>query len=288
MRLVRYGNRGNEKPGILDGDGRIRDLSGIIPDIQGATLSRASIDRLRATDLARLPLVDRSVRLGPCVGAVPNVICIGLNYLDHAEEAGLGIPSEPPVFNKHTSALAGPNDAIICPPGSEKLDYEVELAFVIGTPCWHVSESDALNYVAGYFVCNDVSERRYQLEMGGQWTKGKSYPSFAPIGPWLVTSDEVPDPQKLELFLDVNGERRQTGTTQKMIFSVAYIVSYLSRFMSLAPGDVISTGTPPGVGLGRKPPVFLKTGDTLRLGIAGLGEQNATVVAFTDNLRSTR
>lgn len=284
MRLVRFGPRGAEKPGALDGDGQIRDLSGVISDIDGPSLSPAALSRLRSVHLADLPLVRNPVRLGACVANVPNFLAIGLNYSDHAAEANMPIPSEPVIFNKHTSAVSGPNDPLICPPESHKLDWEVELAFVIGKPCWHVSKADALSHVAGYFVCNDASEREYQLERGGQWTKGKSYASFAPIGPWLVTSDEIPDPQTLGLWLDVNGQRFQTGHTGKMIFSIAEIVSTVSRYMKLVPGDVVTTGTPPGVGLGKKPPVFLKVGDAVRLGIDRLGVQEQQVVAFRHDM----
>jgi 2,4-diketo-3-deoxy-L-fuconate hydrolase len=280
MRLVRFGSRGKEMPGVLDGDGKIRDLSGVISDIDGSTLSPERLTRLRSINPSTLPLVADKVRIGACVANVPNLLAIGLNYSDHAAEANMAIPTEPVVFNKHTSSICGPNDPLITPPESQKLDWEVEIAFVMGRPCWHVTTAEALSYVAGYFVCNDVSEREYQLEKGGQWTKGKSYANFAPIGPWIVTSDEIPDPQTLGLWLDVNGQRFQTGNTGKMIFTIAEIVSYLSRHMQLVPGDVVTTGTPPGVGLGKNPPVFLKIGDTVRLGIDRLGTQEQTVVAF--------
>jgi 2-keto-4-pentenoate hydratase/2-oxohepta-3-ene-1,7-dioic acid hydratase in catechol pathway len=277
MKLLRHGPAGAEKPGILDAEGRVRDLSGIVRDIDAATLSPEGLDRLRGLDLGSLPLVDENVRLGVPVAHVGNLVCIGLNYTDHAEETNAPIPSQPIIFNKHTGALSGPFDDVILPPGSTKLDWEVELAFVIGRPCWHVSEEEALSYVAGYTILNDLSEREYQLEWEGQWAKGKSYPTFAPCGPWLVTGDEVGDPQNLYLWLDLNGRREQTGTTTRMIFTCAHIVAYASRFMALQPGDIITTGTPPGVGLGRKPPVFMKAGDTMRLGITGLGEQQQTL-----------
>ena len=282
MRLVRFGPRGAEKPGLIDAHGTVRDLSALIPDITGATLSPASLARLRALDPAELPAVPADTRLGACVGHVPNVVCIGLNYSDHAAESNLPIPSQPIVFAKHSSALAGPNDAVIIRDGSVKLDWEVELAIVIGRPAWHVSEADALQYVAGYCLCNDVSERAWQIEMEGQWGKGKSYPGYAPIGPWLLTADELPDPQTLDLWLDVNGTRRQTGHTRTQIFSVAKVVSYLSQFMALQPGDVIPTGTPPGVGLGHKPPLFLKAGDVMTLGSERLGQQRQVVVPYVD------
>ncbi|MBB3952945.1 fumarylacetoacetate hydrolase family protein [Aureimonas jatrophae] len=277
MKLVRHGAAGSEKPGIVDANGRVRDLSGTIRDIDGETLSPEGLDRLRAIDPATLPLVPEGVRLGVPVARVGNLVCIGLNYTDHAEETNAPIPSQPIIFNKHTGALSGPNDDVILPPGSTKLDWEVELAFVMGRTAWHVDEADALSYVAGYTILNDLSEREYQLEWEGQWSKGKSYPTFAPCGPWLVTGDELGDPQQLDLWLDLNEQREQTGTTTRMIFTCAHIVSYASRFMKLEPGDIITTGTPPGVGLGRKPPVFMKAGDTMRLGITGLGEQQQTV-----------
>jgi 2,4-didehydro-3-deoxy-L-rhamnonate hydrolase len=282
MRLVRYGPRGSEKPGLIDAQGTLRDLSSVVGDIHGPTLSPESLARLRALDTSSLPAVPADTRLGPCVGQVPNVVCIGLNYSDHAAETNTPIPAQPIVFNKHTSALAGPNDPVVVAPGSGKLDWEVELAIVIGRPAWHVSEAEALQYVAGYCLCNDVSERAWQIEMEGQWTKGKSYLGYAPIGPWLLTADEVPDPQNIDLWLDVNGTRRQTGNTRTQIFGVATIVSYLSRFMALRPGDVIPTGTPPGVGLGQKPPVFLKEGDVMTLGSDLLGTQRQQTIAYSD------
>jgi len=249
-------------------------------DIDGAALTPESLDRLRGLDLGSLPEVQGSVRLGACVGDVRNIVCIGLNYSDHAAETNTPIPAQPVVFNKHTGSLSGPNDPVIVPPGASKLDWEVELAFAIGQPCWHVSETEALSHVAGYFVLNDVSERAYQIEMDGQWTKGKSYYSFAPCGPWLVTADEVVDPQSLELWLSLNGQRCQTGNTRTMIFGIATLVSYLSRFMALAAGDIVTTGTPPGVGLGMRPPAFMKAGDVMGLGITGLGVQEQRVVPY--------
>ena len=282
MRLVRFGPRGQEKPGLVDTQGILRDLSSVVSDIHGPTLSPDSLARLRALDTSSLPAMPADTRLGPCVGQVPNVVCIGLNYSDHAAETNTPIPTQPIVFNKHTSALAGPNDPVVVAPGSGKLDWEVELAIVIGRPAWHVSEAEALQYVAGYCLCNDVSERAWQIEMEGQWTKGKSYLGYAPIGPWLLTADEVPDPQNIDLWLDVNGTRRQTGNTRTQIFGVATIVSYLSRFTALRPGDVIATGTPPGVGLGQKPPVFLKDGDVMTLGSDLLGTQRQQTIAYSD------
>jgi 2-keto-4-pentenoate hydratase/2-oxohepta-3-ene-1,7-dioic acid hydratase in catechol pathway len=284
MKLVRFGAPGAEKPGLVDASGTVRDLSSIVPDIAGDVLSPAGLQRLQGIDPASLPAVASGVRLGACVGDVRNVICIGLNYSDHAAETGAKIPSQPIVFNKHTSALSGPNDPVVLPPGAAKLDWEVELAIVIGRRTWHVSEADALSHVAGFCLCNDVSERAYQAEMEGQWIKGKSYFSWAPIGPWLVTPDELGDPQQLDLWLDVNGTRRQTGNTRTMIYRAAFIVSYLSRFMALQPGDVIPTGTPPGVGLGHKPPLFLKAGDVITLGGQGLGTQRQEVVAFDERM----
>jgi 2-keto-4-pentenoate hydratase/2-oxohepta-3-ene-1,7-dioic acid hydratase in catechol pathway len=284
MRLVRFGLPGQELPGILDAQGRVRDLSGIVDDIDPAALSPSSIEKLRGIDTERLPLVPPGTRLGPCVGNVPNLICIGLNYSDHAAETNTPIPSQPVVFNKHTGSISGANDPVILPGDAKKLDWEVELAIVIGSPAWHIEESKALDHVAGYCLANDVSERAYQLEYEGQWTKGKSSFSFAPLGPWLVTRDEIADPQNLDLWLEVNGKRFQNGNTRTMIFNVAHIVSYLSRFMPLLPGDVIITGTPPGVGLGQKPHVFLKAGDVMRVGGEGLGEQSQTVVPYVPEM----
>ncbi|WP_277184271.1 fumarylacetoacetate hydrolase family protein [Caballeronia sp. BR00000012568055] len=286
MRLVRFGEPGHERPGVLDFNGAIRDLGGLIGDIDATSLPAASLAKLRGVDFDRLPVVEAGTRLGPCLANVRNLVCIGLNYSDHAIETNTPIPVEPVVFNKHTGAISGPNDPVILPAGAQKLDWEVELGVVIGAPAWHVDESTALDYVAGYCLVNDISERAYQLEREGQWTKGKSSFSFAPLGPWLVTRDEVSDPQQLDLWLDVNGVRRQTGNTRTMIFTVAYLVAYLSRFMPLMPGDIIITGTPPGVGLGQKPPIFLKPGDTMTLGGTGLGEQTQTVVDYADSLGS--
>ncbi|CAJ0744638.1 Ureidoglycolate lyase [Ralstonia edaphis] len=274
MKLLRFGPQGQEKPGLLDATGTLRDLSGIVDDIAGNVLSDASLARLREVDPATLPAVSGQPRIGPCVGRVGKFICIGLNYADHAAESGLPVPSEPVIFNKWTSAICGPNDDIEIPRGSVKTDWEVELGVVIGKPAKYIDEADALDYVAGYCIVNDVSEREWQIERGGQWDKGKGFDTFGPLGPWLVTRDEVPDPQALDLWLEVDGHRYQNGNTRTMVFGVAQLVAYLSRCMSLQPGDVISTGTPPGVGLGIKPnPVYLKPGQTMRLGIAGLGEQ---------------
>lgn len=278
MKLIRHGLRGAEKPGLIDASGTLRDLSGVVPDIAGTVLGRDSMRRLAALDPAALPALPTDTRLGACVGAVGNVVCIGLNYADHAAEAGLKAPGQPIVFNKHSGAISGPNDEVWLAPGSTKLDWEVELGVVIGEPAFRISEAEALDVVAGYCLVNDVSERAYQIEYEGQWTKGKSYPTHCPIGPWLVTPDELGDPQAVDLWLDVNGQRRQTGSTRTMIFGVARIVSYLSQFMALQPGDVIPTGTPPGVGMGQKPPVFLQVGDVITLGGAGLGQQRQTVV----------
>ncbi len=274
MKLLRYGPRGQEKPGLLDTDGRIRDLSAHVEDVVGAVLGSASLQRIAALDTASLPLVDGSPRIGPCVGRVGKFICIGLNYADHAAETGAKIPEEPIIFMKATSAITGPNDPVIIPRNSEKTDWEVELGVVIGTEARYVSKDDALSHVAGYCLINDVSERAFQTERGGQWTKGKSADSFGPIGPWLVTPNEIADPQSLPMWLSVDGVKRQDGSTKTMIFGVKTLVSYLSQFMSLQPGDIISTGTPPGVGMGVKPiPVYLRPGQTIRLGIEGLGEQ---------------
>ncbi|MBD8471389.1 fumarylacetoacetate hydrolase family protein [Sphingomonas sp. CFBP 8765] len=278
MKLLRYGPIGHEKPGMLDADGAIRDLSGVVGDIAGDTLTPEGIATLAVIDPATLPLVDGTPRYGACVGAVGKFICIGLNYSDHAAESGMDVPKEPVIFNKWTSAICGPDDAVEMPRGSTKLDWEVELGVVIGKPGRYIDEADAMAHVAGYCVINDVSEREYQLERGGTWDKGKGCDTFGPIGPWLVTADEVPDPQALRLWLEVDGHKYQDGTTATMVFGVAEIVSYLSRFMSLQSGDVISTGTPPGVGLGQKPPKYLAVGNVMRLGIDGLGEQTQRVV----------
>jgi len=277
MKLVRYGEIGSEKPGMLDADGKIRDLSAHINDVNGANLSPAALDKLRNIDPASLPAVDGSPRLGACVGNIGKFMCIGLNYSDHAAETGSPIPEHPILFMKATSAVVGANDTVMLPRNSTDTDWEVELGAVIGTACKYVSEEVALDYVAGYFIANDVSERHFQAKLTGQWTKGKSCDTFGPIGPWLVTSDEVPDPQNLDMSLDVNGKRMQTGNTSTMIFTVAQCISHLSQLMTLHPGDVISTGTPPGVGLGMKPPVFLKSGDVMDVRIAGLGEQRQHV-----------
>ncbi|RVT39435.1 fumarylacetoacetate hydrolase family protein [Sphingobium algorifonticola] len=277
MKLLRYGPRGQERPAAVAEDGTLRDLSSVIADIDPSTI--AELGRVRAVDLASLPIVDPAERIGACIGRSGKFICVGLNYADHAAETGAEIPEEPILFMKATSAIGGPNDPIIIPPGSEKTDWEVELGVVIGRAAIHVAIEDAMNHVAGYCVINDVSERAYQLERGGTWDKGKGYDSFGPVGPWLVTADEIPDPQQLDMWLDVDGHRYQNGNSRTMIFGVAHLVSYISQFMSLQPGDIISTGTPPGVGLGQKPPVFLRPGQEIRLGIEGLGEQRQRTVA---------
>ena len=278
MKLLRHGPAGAEKPGILDDDGTIRDLSGTIDDISGAVLSDEGLSSLRALDLATLPTVGADTRIGACVGQVGKFICIGLNYADHAAESGMELPAEPVIFFKATSAIIGPNDTVEIPRGSRKTDWEVELGVVIGTEAKYVSEAEAMNHVAGYCVVNDLSERDFQLHRSGQWVKGKSADTFGPIGPWLVTRDEVSDPQKLPMYLEVNGHRYQDGSTETMHFGVATVVSHLSQFMSLQPGDVISTGTPPGVGMGQTPQTYLKPGDTMELGIEGLGVQRQTVI----------
>ena len=279
MKLVRHGQPGAEKPGILDRDGQIRDLSSVVPDIAGASLGRATMARLRGVEVETLPVVAAGVRLGACVGHVRNFVAVGLNYADHAAETGAAIPPEPILFNKAPSCIVGPNDDVQIPRGSTKLDWEVELAVVIGDTCSYVEEKDALSYVAGLCVCNDVSERAFQIERGGTWTKGKSHDTFGPVGPWLVTRDEIADPQKLSMWLDVNGERRQTGNTSTMIFTVAKCIAYVSQFMTLLPGDIVTTGTPPGVGGGMKPPKFLNVGDIVTLGIDGLGAQRQEIIA---------
>ncbi|KAA2214429.1 fumarylacetoacetate hydrolase family protein [Teichococcus oryzae] len=278
MKLLRYGPPGQEKPGLLDADGQIRDLSGTVPDIAGAVLSPDGLARLAALDAASLPLVGGSPRLGPPVSGMKNFVCIGLNYADHAAETGASIPKEPIIFLKSLGALQGPNDQVELPKASTKTDWEVELAIIIGQKAKYVPENKAMEYVAGYAVCNDVSEREFQIERGGTWDKGKGHDTFGPLGPWLVTRDEVPDPQNLSMFCEVDGQRYQDGSTRTMIFGVAKLVSYVSHFMTLHPGDVITTGTPPGVGMGQKPPVFLKEGQTIRLGIEGLGEQQQVTV----------
>jgi 2-keto-4-pentenoate hydratase/2-oxohepta-3-ene-1,7-dioic acid hydratase in catechol pathway len=279
MKLLRYGDPGSEKPGLLDSSGTIHDLSGVVPDIARGTLLPESLDKLRKLDPNSLPRVNGNPRLGPCVGGVGKFICIGLNYADHAAESNMPLPKEPIVFMKATSAIVGPNDNLEIPRGSTKTDWEVELGVVIGKPAKYVAEADAMSHVAGYCVVHDVSERTFQLEGTGQWVKGKSADTFGPIGPWLVTTDEVQDPGNLKLWLEVDGHRYQDGSTSTLIFGVAYLVSYLSRFMSLQPGDIISTGTPPGVGHGKKPPVYLRAGQVVRLGVERLGEQRQQVVA---------
>ncbi|TSE19893.1 Ureidoglycolate lyase [Tepidimonas alkaliphilus] len=278
MRLFRYGPPGDERPGLLDVRGVRRDLSGVVGDLTPHTLGPDALARLARLDPSRLPEVDPAARLGPPVGQIGNVIAIGLNDAEHAAEAGLPLPRQPIVFSKHTAAVCGPDDDVWLPPGAVKLDWEVELAVVIGRAAWHVTEADALAHVAGYCLANDISERAHQLEMDGQWIKGKSYPTHCPLGPWLVTADEVPDPQALELWLDVNGQPCQRGSTRTMVFGVAALIAYLSRFMRLLPGDVILTGTPPGVGMGHKPPRFLQAGDVMELGCDVLGRQRQRVV----------
>jgi len=279
MKLLRYGEPGRERPGLLDAAGRIRDLSTVVPDIAGTVLLPESLAKLRDTDPETLPQIGGQPRLGPCVGSVGKIVCVGLNYSDHAVESGMQIPSEPVLFVKATSAVSGPNDDVEIPLHAAKTDWEVELGIVIGKPAKYVSREKALEHVAGYCIVNDVSEREFQLERGGNWSKGKSADTFAPIGPWLVTTDEVPDPQDLALWLEVDGKRYQNGTTRTMIFGIAHLVSYVSHFMSLQSGDVIPTGTPPGVGFGQKPPVYLRPGQIMKLGIAGLGEQQQRTVA---------
>ncbi len=279
MKLLRYGPHGAEKPGLLDADGVVRDLSGHVADIGGAALDPARLAELSQIDTKSLPAVSGTPRIGPCVAGVGKFICIGLNYADHAAESGMAVPSEPVVFMKASSAIVGPDDDVLIPRGSEKTDWEVELGIVIGKTAKYVSEADALDYVAGYCVAHDVSERAFQIERQGQWTKGKSCDTFGPIGPWLVTKDEVADPQALPMWLKVNGETMQNGSTKTMVYGVRHLVSYLSQFMSLQPGDIISTGTPPGVGMGMKPPRYLKAGDVVELGIEGLGTQRQNVKA---------
>ena len=279
MKLIRHGARGAEKPGIVAADGSLRDLTGLVADIGGAVLSDAGLAMLRGIDPMALPEIAADTRLGACVAGTGKFICIGLNYADHAAESGMAVPPEPVIFMKATSAICGPNDPIIIPRTSEKTDWEVELGVIIGTTAKYVSEADAMKHVAGYAVTNDVSERAFQTERAGQWTKGKSCDNFGQLGPWLVTRDEVVDPQDLAMWLTVNGDKYQNGSTKTMVYGVAHLVSYLSQFMTLHPGDVISTGTPPGVGLGQKPPKYLKAGDVVELGIAGLGQQRQDVIA---------
>ena len=278
MKLLRFGRPGQERPGALDADGRIRDISSLVSDVAGEALLPASIEKLQRADLSRLPVVDAGVRIGPCVGHVGKFMCIGLNYSDHAAESNMAVPKEPILFMKATSCIVGPNDDIELPRGSQKTDWEVELGVVIGAPAKYVTEADALSHVAGYCIVNDVSERAFQLEGTGQWVKGKSADTFGPIGPWLVTRDEVADWSRLDMWLEVDGHRLQNGSTKTMIFGVPHLVSYLSQFMSLQPGDIITTGTPPGVGHGQKPPVYMRAGNVIKLGIAGLGEQRQRVV----------
>ena len=281
MKLLRYGKAGEERPAMVDAMGGLRDLSGVVGDIVGATLLPASLERLRGIDPNSLPLVAGTPRIGPCVGDVGKFLCIGLNYSDHAAESGMAVPKEPVVFMKATSSICGPYDDVMIPRGSEKTDWEVELGVVIGSETRYVTEDEALSHVAGYCVVNDVSERAFQLEGTGQWVKGKSADTFGPIGPWLVTADEVHDPQALGLWLEVDGHRFQNGSTATMVFGVAHLISYLSRFMSLQPGDIITTGTPPGVGMGQKPPIYLREGNVIRLGVDGLGEQRQNVVRYS-------
>ncbi len=279
MKLVRFGAVGKEKPGVIDKQGNLRDLSAHIEDISASLLSDERLSELAKIDLETLPLVQADTRLGPCVNGVGKFICIGLNYADHAKEAGMQVPPEPAIFMKATSAICGPTDPILLPRGSVKTDWEVELAVIIGKKAKYVSLEDAMSHVAGYAASNDISERTFQLESPGHWTKGKSCDSFGPLGPWLVTKDEISDPQNLTMWLSVNGQKMQNGSTKTMVYGVAYLVHYISQFMSLMPGDVISTGTPPGVGLGMKPPIYLKEGDKVHLGIEGLGEHHQNVVS---------
>jgi 2-keto-4-pentenoate hydratase/2-oxohepta-3-ene-1,7-dioic acid hydratase in catechol pathway len=279
LKLVRFGRKGKEKPGVIDKNGVVRDVSSLVADYTPETISPSLLRTLKKADLSALPAAPKSARLGAPLARTGHFVAIGLNYADHAAETGAAIPKEPIIFSKAPNCLSGPNDDVLMPKGSKKLDWEVELAVIIGKTCDYVEEKDALGHVFGYALCNDVSEREFQAERGGQWMKGKSGPTFGPLGPWIATADEIKDPQKLDMFLDVNGKRMQTGNSSTMIFTVAQIVSYLSQFMVLDPGDVITTGTPPGVGLGMKPPVFLKNGDAIHLGIAGLGEQRQKVVA---------
>lgn len=279
MKLVRFGPAGDEKPGLIDATGTVRDLSAHTPDFAGETISLDAIEKLRSVDPTSLPAVAEGTRLGSPLASVGHFLAVGLNYADHAAEAGMPIPAEPVLFSKAPSSLSGPNDNVVLPPGAHKGDWEVELAVIIGKRMWQVDEADALSYVAGYAVCNDVSERKWQGEGTGQWIKGKSAPTFGPLGPWIATPDEIADPQALDLFLDLNGERMQTGSTKTMIFPVAHCLAFASTMMALMPGDVVITGTPPGVGLGKKPQRFLKAGDEMHLGVSGLGEQRQKVVA---------
>ena len=278
MKLVRFGTSGDEKPGVIDELGKLRDLSACMDDITAQNLSDEKLFEFSKINLNTLPIVDKSTRLGPCVSGVGKFICIGLNYADHAKEAGMEVPPEPVIFMKATSAICGPTDPILLPRGSVKTDWEVELAVVIGKKAKYVELEDAMSYVAGYAASNDISERTYQLEGSGHWTKGKSCDSFGPLGPYLVTKDEIPDPQNLSMWLSVNGQKMQDGSTSTMVYGVAFLVHYISQFMSLMPGDIISTGTPPGVGLGMTPPIYLKPGDIVTLGVEGLGEHNQTVI----------
>jgi len=279
MKLLRYGNPGQERPGILDAQGRLRDLAAQVGDIDDTVIGHEGLSRLAAIDTSTLPIVDDGVRLGPPVARVGKIICVGMNYADHAAETGASVPEQPVLFMKATSSIVGAYDEVMIPRGSLKTDWEVELGIVIGTMARDVSEADALHHVAGYLVVNDVSERAFQLEHGGQWVKGKGCDTFGPLGPWLVTADEIPDPQNIGLWLEVNGHRYQQGNTRTMVFGVAHLVSYISRYMTLLPGDIISSGTPAGVGLGQHPPVYLRPGDVMELGIEGLGQQRQRVVA---------
>lgn len=278
MKLLRFGEAGSEKPGAMDADGQIRDLSGVVNNIDGSVLGDAELDKLRNVDLASLPVVAEGTRIGACVGNVGKMICIGLNYADHAAESGMEVPPEPIIFFKATSAICGPDDDVEIPRTSTATDWEVELGVVIGKRAKYVDEADAFDHVAGYCVVNDMSERDFQIERAGQWVKGKSHDTFGPTGPWMVTRDEVPDPQNLKMWLDVDGDRKQDGSTKTMVYGVQYLVSYLSQFMTLEPGDIISTGTPPGVGMGQTPPTYLSAGQSMVLGIEGLGEQRQKTV----------
>ncbi|HEY0292780.1 MAG TPA: fumarylacetoacetate hydrolase family protein [Hansschlegelia sp.] len=282
MKLVRFGEAGAERPGLIGADGALRDLSGVVPDISGSALTSEGLARIRAVDPASLPEAPADARLGPCVGRVGNFIGVGLNYADHAAETGLRIPREPILFNKAPNCIVGANDDVMLPKAEQRTDWEVELAFVVGDRAYNVEPEDALKHIAGVCICNDVSERHFQTERSGQWVKGKSSPTFGPLGPWLVTLDEAGDLDSLDMFLDVDGRRMQTGNTSTMIFKIPFLLSYISSFMVLDPGDVVTTGTPPGVGMGKTPPTYLKAGDTMRLGITGLGEQTQNVVNFSE------